>query len=312
MTEAQRHRGPDGGGLFSDPQAGLALGHRRLAILDLSEAGRQPMTSRDGRWTLVLNGEIFNYLELRRELGGEFRTATDTEVLLEACAAWGVEEALARSVGMFAFALWDARERELILARDRAGEKPLVYFWDGRTLAFASELKALGPLHGRRLDPEALDCYLALGYVPAPLAIFRNCRKLPPGHLLRFKSGVHRVGRWWFPERVRQTRSRTNDGHELLLFGGGFFLELSDDRVQPIWQLPGGCQPGAGIKPVDSEEQPLLLGYVELLAAFEHPVGECDEIGVLLRICSDERKTADVVQQARGVSRQGVLAAKRG
>ena len=102
MTEAQRHRGPDGDGLFTDSAAGLALGHRRLAILDLSDAGRQPMTSRDGRWTIVLNGEIFNYVELRRELGGNFRTSTDTEVLLEACAAWGVEKAISRSVGMFA------------------------------------------------------------------------------------------------------------------------------------------------------------------------------------------------------------------
>jgi asparagine synthase (glutamine-hydrolysing) len=205
MTEAQRHRGPDGGGLFTDPGAGLALGHRRLAILDLSDAGRQPMTSRDGRWTIVLNGEIFNYVELRRELGGAFRTATDTEVLLEACAAWGVEKAISRSVGMFAFALWDSKERELVLVRDRAGEKPLVYFWDGKTLAFASELKALEPLHERRLDAEALDCYLALGYVPAPLAIFRNCRKLPPGHLLRFRKGSLRVDRWWFPEQTGET-----------------------------------------------------------------------------------------------------------
>jgi asparagine synthase (glutamine-hydrolysing) len=209
MMEIQRHRGPDGAGLFTDAPAGVSLGHRRLAVLDLSEAGRQPMTSRDGRWTIALNGEVFNYVEFRRELGGEFRTATDTEALLEACAAWGVDKALGRSIGMFAFALWDARERELILARDRAGEKPLVYFWDGKTLAFASELKALGPLHESRLNPAAVDCYLALGYVPAPLGIFRNCSKLPPGHLLRFKDGALRVERWWFPERAEEMGERT-------------------------------------------------------------------------------------------------------
>lgn len=202
MTGGLRHRGPDGQGLFTDSGAGLALGHQRLAILDLTDAGRQPMVSHDRRWVIVFNGEVFNYLELRGELGMPFRTATDTEVLLEACARWGVEQALERSIGMFAFALWDTHERELWLARDRAGEKPLVYHWDGRALAFASELKALGELAGRRLDPEAVDAYLALGYVPAPLAIFQGCRKLPPGHLLRFREGTIAVRRWWLPERA--------------------------------------------------------------------------------------------------------------
>jgi asparagine synthase (glutamine-hydrolysing) len=198
MIAAQRHRGPDDGGVLVQP--GIALGHRRLAILDLSEAGRQPMTSRDGRWTMVLNGEIFNYREMAAMLGQPFRTGTDTEVLLEACATWGIEKTLERAVGMFAFGLWDAHTRELTLARDRMGEKPLVYFRDGHTLAFASELKALEPFHGRRLDAAALDTYLALGYVPAPLAIFRGCAKLAPGHLLRFWKGALRVTRWWFPE----------------------------------------------------------------------------------------------------------------
>jgi len=201
------HRGPDGAGVFLDGE--VALGHRRLAILDLSERGRQPMTSRDGRWTIVLNGEIFNYLELRSELGGDFgatfTTSTDTEVLLEACAAWGVEQALERSNGMFAFALWDARERELTLARDRVGEKPLVYALTGSTgstLVFASELKALRRLSAGRLDPAAVDAYLALGYVPAPLSIFRDCKKLPAGHLLRVRNGRVSIRRWWFPERA--------------------------------------------------------------------------------------------------------------
>src|ERR1700687_6046551 len=103
MTEGQRQRGPDGRGLSTNQAAGVALGHRRLAILDLSDAGRQPMSARDGRWTISFNGEIFNYVELRREVGGVFRTATDTEVLLEACAAWGVAKALERTIGMFGF-----------------------------------------------------------------------------------------------------------------------------------------------------------------------------------------------------------------
>jgi asparagine synthase (glutamine-hydrolysing) len=202
MVHVQRHRGPDGEGFFTDPSGDVALGHRRLAILDLSAAGAQPMTSADGRWTIVLNGELFNYVELRQELEGPFQTATDTEVLLRACVQWGMERTLDRSIGMFAFALWDARERELTLVRDRVGEKPLVYFHQAGMLAFASELKALAPFHDRRLDSLALDAYLALGYIPAPLAIFRGCRKLEPGYLLRFKDGGAEVRRWWYPENA--------------------------------------------------------------------------------------------------------------
>jgi asparagine synthase (glutamine-hydrolysing) len=195
MLASLRHRGPDGEGMFV--AEGIALAHRRLAILDLSDAGAQPMTSRDGRWTVVLNGEIFNYRELRAALDGPFQSATDTEVLLEACAAWGVDETLERPIGMFAFGLWDRIGRELTLGRDRVGEKPLVYRHTGATLEFASELKALASFSERRLDPAAVDAYLGLGYVPAPLTIFRDCRKLPAGHVLRFKDGKAVIRRWW-------------------------------------------------------------------------------------------------------------------
>ena len=209
MIAALAHRGPDGAGV-GEMSPEIALGHARLAILDLSPNGAQPMTSRDGRWTMVCNGELFNYRELRGELDpAPWRSSSDTEVLLEACAAWGIERSLDRFVGMFAFALWDARERELTLARDRSGEKPLVYFEDGCTLAFASELKALRDFHGSYLDRTALEVYLALGYVPAPLAIFRNVRKLPAGHWLRWKDGHSKLERWWFPERVRPVISGT-------------------------------------------------------------------------------------------------------
>jgi len=212
MTAVLAHRGPDGAGVVR-AGPGAALGHARLAVVDLSDAGAQPMTSRDGRWTIVLNGEIFNYRELRKQMGSiSWRSATDTEVLLEACAAWGLEQALQRAIGMFAFALWDAREQELTLVRDRMGEKPLVYFEEGRTLAFASELKALGGFHDGRLDAAAVEVYLALGYVPAPLAIFRNVRKLSAGHRLRWKNGRSTVERWWFPERSHATVERTSAG----------------------------------------------------------------------------------------------------
>ncbi len=240
MIGALSHRGPDGEEYFVGE--GVVLGHRRLAILDLSPAGVQPMTSRDGRWTMVLNGEIFNFNELRAELGGRFGSASDTEVLLEACAAWGVERALDRSIGMFAFALWDARTRELTLARDRSGEKPLVYFWNGATLAFASELKALRALHPSQLDPAAVDAYLALGYVPAPLAIFRDCRKLPPGHLLRFRNRTLDLRRWWFPEHaaplIRQTRAGRIDELRKLM-ADAVKLRLRSD-VPVALSLSGG------------------------------------------------------------------------
>ncbi len=199
MTASLEHRGPDGEGYYAAP--GVALGHRRLAILDLSDAGRQPMTSRDGRWTIVFNGEIFNYLEIKADLGSVLQSSTDTEVLLEACAKWGVEKALQAAVGMFSFALWDQQGRTLTLARDRVGEKPIVYYWINVVFAFASELKALSTLHRQHMDPAAVDAYLALGYVPAPLSIFRHTRKLPAGHLLQFHDGQLSERRWWFPER---------------------------------------------------------------------------------------------------------------
>jgi len=210
MTAALSHRGPDGAGIFSanlsDSDQSIALGHRRLAILDLSDAGRQPMSTPDGRWTLILNGEIFNYLELRIELASQhglvFHSTTDTEVLLQACATWGVAATLDRTIGMFAFALWDSASQELTLARDRLGEKPLAYFWDQTTLAFASEMRALAPLHQGRLCPQAVDVYFALGYVPAPLGIFRNTAKLPAGYFARWKNGCFRTERWWFPENA--------------------------------------------------------------------------------------------------------------
>jgi asparagine synthase (glutamine-hydrolysing) len=236
MLDMQKHRGPEPPSMWAE--GGLVLGHRRLAILDLSGAGRQPMHSRDGRWTIVFNGEIFNYRELREMLGGVFRTATDTEVLLEACASWGVEKALTLTHGMFGFGLWDGARRELTLARDRAGEKPVVYFWDGATLAFASELKALDSFHARRLEPSAVDAYLALGYVPAPLAIFAQCRKLPAGHLIRFRAAAN--------DRVRPASGPGLRAPE------GRFQDDPDGRFQD--DLEGSFQhgPEPGVAPLSA------------------------------------------------------------
>jgi asparagine synthase (glutamine-hydrolysing) len=188
------HRGPDAGGVWADAGSGVALSHRRLSIIDVSPLGAQPMQSADGRWVMVLNGEIYNFPELRGELesaGARFRGHSDTEVLLEAVSAWGVERALTRSNGMFAFGLWDRKERRLYLARDRVGEKPLYLGKVAGGWVFGSELKALRAHPGfeGEVDRDALALYLRYGYVPAPWCIYRGVRKLRPGTLVSLAVG---------------------------------------------------------------------------------------------------------------------------
>jgi asparagine synthase (glutamine-hydrolysing) len=189
MAETLRHRGPDAGGVWVDAAAGVALGFRRLAIIDLSEEGNQPMVSACGRYVTVFNGEIYNFKELRKELEGAghaFRGHSDTEVMLAAFSAWGVEPALRRCNGMFALAVWDRASRVLQLARDRVGEKPMYYGRAGAAWLFGSELKALRahPAFDAEVDRDALALYLRHKYVPAPWSIYRGVSKLPPGTLL--------------------------------------------------------------------------------------------------------------------------------
>jgi asparagine synthase (glutamine-hydrolysing) len=192
MRDQLIHRGPDGSGFWLDASQGVALGARRLSILDLSEAGDQPLRSADGRYVVVLNGEIYNFPELRAEIetirrGHPWRGHCDTEVLAEAIALWGVEAAISRTNGMFALAVWDRRERELWLARDRIGKKPLYYGWAGNSFVFASELKALWqhPDFDAPVSVEALAVFLQLGYVLGEQAFFAGVKRLPAGHLLR-------------------------------------------------------------------------------------------------------------------------------
>ena len=186
MAAALRHRGPDDQGIWADARKGLALGHRRLAILDLSAEGHQPMLSADGRYVLAFNGEIYNCDTLRGRLekrGHTFRGHSDTEVMLAAFCEWGLLPSLVRFVGMFAFALWDRRARTLSLVRDRAGEKPLYYGWTKDAFVFGSELKALRVHPGWRggINRGALALLVRYGYIPAPLCIYKNTYKLPPG-----------------------------------------------------------------------------------------------------------------------------------
>ncbi len=190
MTDTLEHRGPDDQGIWTDPAAGVALGHRRLSILDLSPHGHQPMASESGRYVIAYNGEIYNFAQLRADMVGRhrFRGRSDTEVVLAGLEEWGVPATLERLDGMFALALWDTRERALWLARDRFGEKPLYYGLVGRSLVFASELKALRKFPGftADIDRGALAQYMRFAYVPAPASIFRGIRKLPAAAFARF------------------------------------------------------------------------------------------------------------------------------
>lgn len=201
MTDSLRHRGPDASGIWNDRDRGIAFGHRRLSILDLSEAGAQPMLG--GRYVISYNGEVYNHLALRRELeplGHTFRGFSDTETILAAISQWGVAEAVKRFVGMFAIALWDAQERELILVRDRLGIKPLYYGHVGQSFVFASELKAIRAYPGfdGSIDRGALALYFRHNYIPAPFSIYENVRKLLPGAILRIRQGEEpRLDSYW-------------------------------------------------------------------------------------------------------------------
>jgi asparagine synthase (glutamine-hydrolysing) len=223
MIGPMAHRGPDGEGVWIDTEAGVGFGHRRLSIMDLSSQGRQPMQSADARFILTYNGEIYNHAELRLELeaaegrpGTGWRGHSDTETLIEAIAAWGLERALQKCVGMFAFALWDREQRKLFLVRDRFGEKPIYYGWAGSDFLFGSELKALisHPQFSGRISRTALALFAGANYIPAPFSIYDGIFKLEPGCILtvtrqaaalplsippeegRFEQGI-RLERYW-------------------------------------------------------------------------------------------------------------------
>ncbi len=197
MTDTLAHRGPDDAGSWVDEEAGVALGFRRLSILDLSPAGRQPMRSASGRYVIVFNGEVYNFAELREELekrGGRFHGGSDTEVMLAAIETWGLEAAVKRFAGMFAFALWDRKDRSLALVRDRLGKKPLYYGWGGGALLFGSELKALRAFRNFRaeVDRGSLSLFLRYNSLPAPYSIYKGIFQLRPGCILRVGSPASR------------------------------------------------------------------------------------------------------------------------
>jgi len=195
MSIAIKNRGPDGEGYYIDHEEGVALAHRRLAIIDVSSAGSQPMTSMCGRYVISFNGEIYNFPSMRRSVEAvrgnvQWRGHSDTEVLIESIAQFGLHEALKMATGMFALALWDKREKAIYLARDRFGEKPMYYFEDGPRIAFSSELLSLtkSPRFQPSIDVEAVGAFLQYGFVPGEKTLFDNVRKVLPGHYIRFSA----------------------------------------------------------------------------------------------------------------------------
>lgn len=198
MNQATKHRGPDDSGIFLDDL--ISLGHNRLSIIDISRAAHQPMLSDDKNLAVVFNGEIYNFKELRKELeerGYKFFSQSDTEVLLKSYQEYG-ENCLKKFNGIFAFAIWDKQKKELFLARDHIGIKPLYYFWDGKKFIFSSEMKAvLRHDIGRRIDLVALNHYFYLSYIPQPLIIFQGIKKLAPAHWMRLKNNKIEIKKYW-------------------------------------------------------------------------------------------------------------------
>lgn len=261
MADALRHRGPDDAGAWVDADVGIALGHRRLSILDLSPAGHQPMLSASGRYVIAFNGEVYNHLELRATLAAEgrapaWRGHSDTETLLAGFSAWGVEPTLQRCVGMFAIALWNRKSRTLTLARDRFGEKPLYYGWVGhgaaRTFVFGSELKALRahPDFSAPVCRQALAQFLRFNYVPAPLSIYEGIRKLEPGCLLTVQVGPRedvRIQRWWSLPAVVE-RARSNPVTDPVVAVQQLEQRLGDAvRLQSLADVPLGAFLSGGV-----------------------------------------------------------------
>ena len=203
MTATLHHRGPDGGDVWCDDAAGIGLGHRRLSIIDLSEAGHQPMHSSCGRFVLSYNGEVYNADDLREELrtaGRPFRGHSDTEAIVEGFAVWGIKETVDRLIGMFAFAVWDRQKRELTLVRDRIGIKPLYWSFDKGVFLFGSELKALreAPDFDPGIDRDAITAFLRHNYVPAPRTVYAKAKKLEPGTLLTVSADRQpAISRYW-------------------------------------------------------------------------------------------------------------------
>jgi asparagine synthase (glutamine-hydrolysing) len=258
MARAISHRGPDYAGVWSNAGSGLALGHRRLSIVDLSPAGHQPMTSASGRYVIAYNGEIYNHRQLRADVeargAADWRGHSDTEVLLAAIEAWGLQGALERAVGMFAIALWDRKEQCLQLARDRIGEKPLYYGNVDGKFVFASELKAIRAIApAPPLDRSALLLYLRLAYVPAPYCIYHGLRKVEPGSIVTVRKAGAQVEtrRYWsaleVAQRAHAAADHSSEGNDAEQIEALDRLLRQSIRDQMVADVPVGAFLSGGI-----------------------------------------------------------------
>lgn len=255
MTTALHHRGPDESGYWLEDHGRLALGHRRLSIQDLSPAGSQPMTSASGRYVIAFNGEVYNFQELRRELtdlGFGFRGHSDTEVMLAAFEAWGVDASLKRFAGMFAFAVYDRQEQTVCLARDRMGEKPLYYGWQGNVLVFGSELKALREHEAwtGAVNPEALPLLLRHNFIPAPHTIYQRIYKLQPASLITFSLNCTTVDEEPKPQRYWHLEHRFAEEVPITFDEASLQLEQLLEQIvgeQMVSDVPLGAFLSGGI-----------------------------------------------------------------
>jgi asparagine synthase (glutamine-hydrolysing) len=239
MLSRLSHRGPDSSGIWTNEAEGVALGHTRLSILDLSPAGHQPMISKDGRLIITFNGEIYNYLEIALELestGASFEGHSDTEVLLQAIASWGIRRTLEKANGMFAFAVWDNHKKELTLARDRFGKKPLYYGWQGSTFFFSSELRALKthPCFKATINRDALACYFRYSYIPSPYCIYKDIRKLEQGSYVTINPKKRQMptSEFWSLKEVAEKHS-----NQLTGITEAEAIQLTNQKIRESVQL---------------------------------------------------------------------------
>ena len=263
MTDVLAHRGPNDRGTWSDQEAGIGFGHRRLSIIDTSAAGHQPMVSQSGRYVLIYNGEIYNHQDIRATLDSageqQWHGHSDTETLLAAIDRWGLDKAIERAVGMFALALWDREGQRLSLVRDRIGEKPLYYGWVGGQFCFASELKPLRQIPGfdNAVDPGSLDCLLRNAYVPTPRSIYQGLFKLLPGSILEMSAGARAAAPGDF---------------------AGLAGSFDDLSIRRFWSLSAIAAQGAAEPIADEDEacrqlEALLIKSVARQSVADVPVG---------------------------------------
>ncbi len=292
MNAAIAHRGPDGDGFFFAP--GIGLGHRRLAIIDLSPGGHQPKPSADGRFQIVFNGEIYNFRELRGELeakGRHFATRSDTEVIIQAWEEWG-EASVSRLTGQFAFAIWDSANQSIHLVRDRLGEKPLYYsLLDDGGLIFGSELKALlvHPQLRRAIDPQSVEDFFALGYVAEPRSIYADVKKVPAGGMIAFRRGAApRSSLYWSPTPTPSTGTTEERAGELI-----DRLQAAV-KMQMVSDVPIGAFLSGG---VDSS------GTTALMAKASPTPIRCFTIGFQEKAFDETEYASRVAQQYKAVHR---------